>query len=82
MCVICTLLPVQVICVAHSSVSLDGKVQHSDQAKTYWVALVKDLDQKGYFIRTVDKEVSHVWSGDGSRDHAEYHVWPAFRRRS
>lgn len=52
---------VQVICVAHSSVSIDG--QPSDDSKTYWVALVKDLDQKGYFIRTVDKEVSCSWSG-------------------
>lgn len=46
---------VQVICVAHSTMSLDGR--QSDQAKTYWVALVKDLDEKGYFIRTVEKEV-------------------------
>ena len=43
--------------MAHSSVRLDG--QQGEEAKSYWVALVKDLEQKGYFIRTVDREVSN-----------------------
>lgn len=45
----------QVICVAHSSASIDG--QQDTEEKSYWVAIVKDLEQKGYFIRVVDKTV-------------------------
>ena len=45
--------------MAHSGVSLDGQ-QHSVDTQMYWVALVKDLDQKGYYIRTVDTEV-YTW---------------------
>lgn len=45
----------QVVCVAHSSTSIDGRSEGPSRA--YWVALVKDVEQKGYFIRIVDKEV-------------------------
>ncbi len=50
-----------VICVAHSSLQLDGQPQ--DTENIYWAVLLKDLDQKGYYIKIVDKAVSEcsVW---------------------
>jgi len=45
-----------VICVAHSSLQLEGLPLVGDNI--YWAVLVKDLDQKGYFIKIVDKKVS------------------------
>ena len=50
-----------VICVAHSALQLDGQPLAGDNI--YWAVLVKDLDQKGYFIKIVDKEVSRVKLG-------------------
>ena len=47
----------KVVCVAHSCASIEGRPGPSD--KSYWVALVKDVEQKGYFIKIVDREVSH-----------------------
>lgn len=41
--------------MAHSSASIDG--QQATEEKSYWVVIVKDLEQKGYFIRVVDKKV-------------------------
>lgn len=46
----------QVICVAHSTAAMDG--QQESQGPSYWVAIVKDLEQKGYYIRIVDKKVA------------------------
>ncbi len=51
----------QVISVAHSSLSIDGRSGGGGEGKnSYWVALVKDLELKGYFIRVVDKEVRDI----------------------
>ena len=47
-----------VICVAHSSLQLDGQPQQGEQ--TYWAVLVKDLDLKGYYIKLVDKEARPI----------------------
>ena len=51
----CVVMVFQVVCVAHSSASIDGRPDGPN--RSYWVALVKDVEQKGYFIRIVDKEV-------------------------
>lgn len=53
----CGCIYLQVLCVAHSSVSVDGRQGQGGEDKSYWVVLVKDLEQKGYFLRIVDKEV-------------------------
>jgi hypothetical protein len=48
-------LPIQVLCVAHSTASIDG--QQGGEEREYWAAVVKDLNMKGFYIRIVDKEV-------------------------
>ena len=35
--------------------NLGGELTQED--KSYWIVIVKDLEQKGYFIKIVDKEV-------------------------
>ena len=46
----------QVICTAHSKLSIDG--QPRGGGKEYLAIIAKDGEKKGFFIRIVDKEVS------------------------
>ena len=48
----------QVICVANSSLHLDGRL--GEAGSMYWAVVVKDLNQRGYYIRMVEKEVGHL----------------------
>ena len=45
----------QVICTAHSKLSIDG--QPRGGGKEYMAIIAKDGVKKGFFIRIVDKEV-------------------------
>ena len=48
----------QVICTAHSKLSVDG--QPRGGGKEYLAIIAKDGEKKGFFIRIVDKEVISV----------------------
>ena len=48
--------PMQVVCTAHSKLTVDGKPL--GEGKEFIAVIAKDGKQKGFFIRLVDKEVS------------------------
>ena len=54
----CGFFLLQVICTAHSKLSVDG--QPRGGGKEYLAIIAKDGEKKGFFIRIVDKEVISV----------------------